>query len=151
MRESYMLGSPLQTVQRIDHYLRTWQIHLLTPSIYISIHKQNTFSRWISPKYILVSWKFDSTTKHNYLFTGSPHSFTSALLSCVQLLKAFNCFIMGFHQTPQAPAPRHRKWDAQHLLLSTFWLVLLKSCPCSLQKLFTSISKVSIASRICGL
>ena len=79
-----------------------------------------------------------------------PWWFRSALLSCVQLLTAFNCFVMRFHQTPLAAAPWHRKWHAQHLPLSTFWLLLLKSCPCSLQKLFTSILKVSIASCVYG-
>lgn len=54
----------------------------------------------------------------------------------------FNCsnnsFIMRLHQTSLAPAPWNKKWDA-YLLLSTFWLLLLKSCPCSPQKLFMSI------------
>lgn len=57
---------------------------------------------------------------------------------------------LRLHQTPLARTPWHRKWNAQCPPLSTFWLQL-KSWPCFLQKVFTSIAKVRIASCMYGL
>lgn len=118
------------------------------PSILIpicGIHKQDTFS-WILQK-TYCSFHGSSIKQQSAiicLLADRQPMLVQELLCWAVFNCSNNCFIMRFHQTPLAPASRHRKWNA-YLLLSTFWLLLLKSHPCSPQKLFMSISKVSIA------